>query len=160
MTKRMTHDLTYEAPATEVAAMLRDPSFRAQVCERQHVLRHEVSIEETAAGTLVVVDRVQAADGIPAFAAKFVGDEIRIVQEETWRAAEHADVAITIPGKPGSMSGTSRLRESAGVTTQTVDLEVRVSIPLVGGKIEGLVTDLLLKALRTEHAVGRDYLAG
>ena len=32
----------------------------------------------------VVIDQVQAARGIPSFAQKFVGDEINIVQRETW----------------------------------------------------------------------------
>ena len=57
------------------------------------------------------------------------------------------------------MVGTIRLSESGGTTTETVDLDIKVGIPLVGGKIEGLVADMLLKALRTEQKVGRDYLS-
>ena len=57
------------------------------------------------------------------------------------------------------MTGTARLAESGGVTTETVVLDVKVSIPLVGGKVEGLVADMLLKALKTENRVGRDYLS-
>ena len=34
-----------------------------------------------------------------------------------------------------------------------------MGIPLVGGKIEGLVADMLHKALEAEHEVGRDYLS-
>ena len=34
-------------------------------------------------------------------------------------------------------------------------MEIKVSIPLVGGKIESLIADLLRKALRAENAVGR-----
>jgi hypothetical protein len=67
---------------------------------------------------------------------------------------------VLIPGKPGQMNGTVTLREENGTTTETVDMEVRVSIPLVGGKIESLIADLLRKALRAENAVGRQYLAG
>ena len=66
---------------------------------------------------------------------------------------------MTIPGKPGEMKGTARLTESGGVTTETVDLDIKVGIPLVGGKIEGLIADLLLKALKVENRVGRDYLS-
>ena len=66
---------------------------------------------------------------------------------------------MSIPGKPGEMEGTARLSESGGATTETVDLDIKVGIPLVGGKIEGLVSDMLLKALRAENKVGRDYLS-
>ncbi len=39
-------------------------------------------------------------------------------------------------------------------------MEIKVGIPLVGGKIESLIADLLRKALRAENAVGRQHLAG
>jgi hypothetical protein len=57
------------------------------------------------------------------------------------------------------MSGTARLHESGGTTTESVTMDVKVGIPLVGGKIEGLISDLLLKALKAENRVGRDYLS-
>ncbi|MEI5672687.1 MULTISPECIES: DUF2505 domain-containing protein [unclassified Nocardioides] len=159
MSRRIKHELTYDAPLAAVAAMLGDPAFREEVCERQHVLRQTVSVTPAGAGKEVVVDQVQAATGIPTFAKKFVGDEINIVQKEIWTDAERGDIYVTIPGKPGDMKGTVRLEESGGRTTETVSLEIKVGIPLVGGKIEGLIGDLLLKALQRENEVGRDYLS-
>ena len=135
--------------------MLMDPAFREQVCDYQGVLSHDVSVE----GTHVRIEQVQAARGIPSFAAKFVGDEITIVQEEDWSSPERGDIVVTIPGKPGDMKGTAVLTESGGTTTETVELTIKVGIPLVGGKIEGLIGDLLLKALKAENTVGRDYLS-
>lgn len=160
MAKRLTHDLTYDAPMASVAAMLADPAFREEVCEFQRVLRATVSVDqgESDGSMEVTIDQVQAAHGIPSFAKKFVGDEINIVQQESWSSVDEATIRVTIPGKPGEMAGTVRLRESGGVTTETVDLTIKVNIPLVGGKIEGLIGDLLLKALRAENTVGRDYL--
>ncbi|MCW2791520.1 MAG: hypothetical protein JWO76_618 [Nocardioides sp.] len=161
MAKRLTHALTYDAPLAAVAAMLADPAFREEVCEAQHVLRHTVTVEGDAAdgGLDVTIDQVRAATGVPSFAKKFVGDEIDIVQTEHWSSPESGDIRMTIPGKPGEMSGTAELTESGGTTTETVALDVKVGIPLVGGKIEGLITDLLLKAYRVENEVGRDYLS-
>jgi hypothetical protein len=66
---------------------------------------------------------------------------------------------VTIPGKPGEMAGTATLVESGGRTTERVDLEVTVRLPLVGGKLEGLVADMLGKALDTEHRTGVEWLA-
>ena len=160
MSRRITHDLTYDAPLADVAAMLADPAFREAVCDYQRVLRHSVEIEPDGAGFRARIEQVQAAQGIPSFAKKFVGDEITIVQTEHWATADHADVVVEIPGKPGDMAGTAQLRESGGTTTETVDLTVKVGIPLVGGKLEGLIGDLLLKALKAENVVGRKWLAG
>ena len=159
MTRRITHDLTYDAPLADVAAMLADPAFREEVCAYQRVIRSSVEIEPDGHGFQARIEQVQAAKGIPSFASKFVGDEIQIVQTETWASADHGDIFLEIPGKPGDMKGTAQLRESGGTTTETVDLTVKVGIPLVGGKIEGLIGDLLLKALKAENEVGRKWLA-
>ena len=159
MATTLTHEMEYAAPLADVAAMLGDPAFREEVCAYQRVLRSDVSIEADGDTTTVVVEQVQTAKGIPGFAKKFVGDEISIVQREEWASLEEADLHVTIPGKPGEMTGTITLVESGGTTTETVDVRIKVNIPLVGGKIEGLIADLLRKALRAEHEVGQDYLS-
>jgi hypothetical protein len=102
---------------------------------------------------------VHSADGIPSVARKLVGDEINIVQVERWIDADAADITVTIPGKPGEMSGRITLAEDAGSTVESVTLDVRIGVPLVGGKIEKLVADLMVAALKAENKVGRDYLS-
>ncbi|WP_346384478.1 DUF2505 domain-containing protein [Nocardioides sp.] len=159
MSRHLRHEMTYDAPLADVWAMLADPAFREEVCDFQHVIRHDVTVEPRGEGMRVKIDQFHAASGIPSFAKKFVGDEINIVQTENWSTHTGGDIHVEIPGKPGDMTGTARLRESGGVTTETVDFTIKVGIPLVGGKIEGLISDLLLKALRAEQKVGRDYLS-
>jgi hypothetical protein len=160
MATRLTYDLTYDAPLTDVGEMLMEVAFREQVCDAQGAIRRTVTISPDGGGMKVVVDAVQLAQGIPGFAKKFVGDEIQLVQTEQWSDLENGRVEVVIPGKPGQMTGTMTLRESGGTTTETVDMEIRVNIPLVGGKIESLISDLLRKALKAENSVGRRYLAG
>jgi Protein of unknown function (DUF2505) len=158
MSRRVRHELKYDAPAADVYAMLGDPAFREQVCVATGVIRHTVTISQAGAGMQVVVEQVQAAQGLPSFARRFVGDEIQIVQQETWHDANGADLEVTIPGKPGNMRGTIALDQSDNGTTEVVTLDVTVRIPLVGGKIEGLIADLLVKSLKVENSVGRQYL--
>jgi hypothetical protein len=57
------------------------------------------------------------------------------------------------------MVGSIELVEDGAGTTETVDVEITVNIPLVGGKIEKLIGDLFRKALRAEEQVARDYLS-
>jgi hypothetical protein len=158
MATTLKHDLVYDAPLADVAAMLTDAHFRESVCEYQRVLRATVRVD-LGDVTTVTVEQVQHAKGIPSFAKKFVGDEIDIVQREEWSSPDSAELHVSIPGKPGDMAGTIRLTESGGRTTETVDVRIKVNIPLVGGKIEGLIADLLRKALDAENTVGRDYLS-
>ncbi len=84
---KFSHQMTYDAPPTEVRAMLADPAFREKVCAAMKATRHDVSVEESGSGMTVLVDQTQPANGIPSFAKKFVGDEIQIVQREEWGGA-------------------------------------------------------------------------
>jgi hypothetical protein len=125
-----------------------------------HVLRPEVSVSGKGAGMVVVVDQTQPAKGMPGFAKKFVGDEIRIVQRETWKDTTSAVLRIEVPGKPGTMDGSMVLVGDGTRTVETVAGEIKVKVPLVGGRIEGLVGGLLGHALDVEERVGRRWLAG
>lgn len=156
---RFTHTMTYDATLTDVGAMLDDPAYRDEVIAAQRGADGSVTFEQDGETVVVVVSQVQPADGIPGFAKKFVGDEINLVQREEWTSADRADLHVTIPGKPGDMVGTIELVEDGGTTTETVEVEITVHIPLVGGKIEKLIGDLLRKALRAEERVARDYLS-
>ena len=43
---------------------------------------------------------------------------------------------------------------------ENIAMDVRVSIPLVGGKLEDLIAGLLKDAFRAENKVGLKWLAG
>ena len=113
----------------------------------------------TIDGDVVTIEQVRSGDDIPSFARKFVGDEILIVQTENWTSPTSADVRLTIPGKPGEAVGTLELVESGGTTTETVDLDISVKIPLVGGKIEQLIAGISRRRPRRRAAVGREWLS-
>ena len=88
MGKRVVKELTYDASLEEVAAMLTDRTFRELVLERMRVVRGSVTVE----GGVVTIEQVQSSSGLPSFATRLVGDEIRIVQVESWRTTEEAVV--------------------------------------------------------------------
>ena len=160
MATRIVHELTYEAPLADVAAMLADPAFRKEVCVNQRATRHAVSIDGVQGDPMkVLIEYAQPTDRVPGFAQKFVGGEVEIRQAETWTTAEQGDIHVTIPGKPGEMTGTAVLIEKDGVTIETVTLDITVKIPLVAGKIETLIGKILGSALRAENRTGVAWLA-
>lgn len=156
---RFLHEMAYDATPDAVFEMLATPEFREQVCDYQRVLRHSVSIEEAADGSLVVdIDQVQSADPIPPSVRKFVGDEIEIEQREVWHSATEAALTVTIPGRPGRMDGTIRLVQRDGCTVETVTGEIVVSIPFFGAKVEEMVAQVFRWALEAESEVGAEWL--
>ncbi|CAM3370508.1 DUF2505 domain-containing protein [Nocardioides dubius] len=144
------------ATAEQVATMLLTPAFREAVCAAH---KHALGATATVDGTSVVVDQRQSVGRIPGFAKKFVGDELRIVQQEQWSGLI-GTISVTIPGKPGKITGTAQLQSSTDGVREVVDLDVEVGIPLVGGKIAGLLAEQLSEALEIEQAVGLRWLAG
>jgi len=160
---RITHELRYDAPVAEVYAMLGDPGFRAQVCTALHVVRQEITVEPTDRGMDVRLDMVQRTEGIPSFARKVVGDESRVIQAERWDAEQGADLEVQIPGKPGGIRGRITLRPDGPDGSRTVesfDGEATIKVPLIGGKLEGLIERLFTGGMDAEAEVGARWLAG
>lgn len=154
---RLKHQNVYDAPAAAVFAMLVDPAFRRKVAAATDA----VSCDAAFGGGTLVVREEQAVKGVPSFAKKFVGESTSAIHTEVWNAdGTAADVTIETPGKPTHIQGTTTLAESGGRTTQVYDLEVKASVPLVGGKLEKLVAHLTADGFDKERAVGVAWLNG
>jgi hypothetical protein len=157
---RFQHTSTYDAPPAEVYAMLTDPVFREKVCTFIKSPAHKVTVAGSGEQLSVTIDQTQRVRKVPAFAAKLVGETIQILQVERWTSPVAADLDLTIPGKPGHLRGLIALDPSAAGTTQSVTGELKVGIPLVGGKLEGLIAGLLTMFMDAEQKVGQAWLAG
>lgn len=160
--KSVTMDLLYpDRTIEEVRAMLADPEFRRAVCAFQQVEDSAVTIEEYDDGSMTVdLDRVYGTAQVPSFARKFVGTTIDLVQREEWSTPTEATFEVSIPGKPGQITGTAALSQSGPDSVESVHMDVRVSVPLVGGKLEDLIAGLMRDAFRAENKVGLKWLAG
>ncbi len=158
MTKSMTTTITYPAALDRVQTMLFDTRFREQVAAAQHVVDGHVSISGSGTGAVVTVSQQQSMDRAPGFVQKVVGSTLSVISTETWTSATSADLHVDLPGKPVTMTGKILLSESAGVTTETIDLTVKVAMPLVGGKVEDLIATIFSKAYAKDESVGAEWL--
>lgn len=159
--KRVSHTLTYPgATVHDVFAMYGDPAYREAVSTYQQVVDFDCRITPNGDGMDVQLEQAHGTDRIPSFAQRLVGHEIRFLQRETWDSPAGADIHVTIPGKPGEMTGRETLTQSGDDVVQQIDLAVKVSIPLVGGKVEDLIAGFLGKAFDAENKVGVKWLRG
>ena len=159
--KRVSHTLTYPGTTVdEVFAMFGDTAYRTAVSEYQKVVDFSCDITTNGAGMDVRVEQAHGTDRMPSLAQRFVGDEIRFVQVETWASPASADLQVTIPGKPGDITGTETLVQSGDDVVQSIDLAVKVSMPLVGGKLEDMVAGFVGRVFDAENKVGVKWLAG
>jgi uncharacterized protein YndB with AHSA1/START domain len=157
---KLRHEITYDAPLPEVFEMLADPAFRQRSAAAMGVISADVSIDRTGGGLQVHIDQVQPTEGVPSFAKKFAGETTRAVQTESWDSPSGGTISIETPGKPTRITGTISLAEDAGRTTETLDVEVKVKVPLVGGRLESLMADLVAQGMDKEHDAGVAWLAG
>ncbi|MCZ4498744.1 MAG: hypothetical protein JWQ74_1297 [Marmoricola sp.] len=156
---KLRHDLTFDAAPAAVLAMLTDPAYWDKVAVATGALSSVATAEPDGAATRVVVDQEQAVVGVPGFAKKFVGDSTRAITTQVWSDGTAA-FSVDTPGKPTSIDGTATLTEKGAGTVLTYDLEVKASVPLIGGKLEKLVVELTTEGFAKEQAVGAAWLAG
>ena len=154
------HEIVYDAPMAAVFAMLSDPQFRHAAAEATGVISAEVSITPNGEGISVRIDQVQSTEGVPGFAKRFAGDTTRAVQTEEWGSPDGGTISIETPGKPTSIDGTLTLTESGGRTTETLQAEVKAKVPLIGGKLESLMADLVASGMDKEQTAGAAWLRG
>jgi hypothetical protein len=151
-------ELSYDASPDEVFAMLSDPAFREQVAEAQGVVSVDVRLTPTDAGFSLVNDQVQDTKELPAIAQKIAGDTTQAVITEEWSSHTSGSISITAPGKPTAAHGSITLAPDGDGTVEIVELDVRVKVPLIGGKLEKLMVDNIEAGYRMEHTVGRAWL--
>ena len=152
------HELSYDAPPEQVYEMLADPEFRRAACAAMEVISADVQIERDGEGFTLVIDQLQNTQDLPGFARTFAGESTQAIQREVWRDHESADLSIESPGKPTSARGTIRLEPRGSGTTEVVELELKVKVPLIGGKLEKLMAEKVASGMDIEQGVGATWL--
>jgi hypothetical protein len=163
---RYQHTMTYDAPVAVVYKMLTDPAFQEQRAQWGRPVASDFSVTPgpgAGDGVTIKVSRTLHIDP-PAFLKALVGNNITILETQTWGdGADAVDrtggLIVEIKGQPGGVNGTLHLTEDAGVTTVDVNAEVKVKVPLIGGKVENYVAGMLDKLLIKDAEIGRVWLA-
>jgi hypothetical protein len=159
--KRVYHTLHYpETTVADLFAMFTDLPYRNAVSAYQHVTDFSCAIEPRGEGAEVQIEQTHGTDRIPSMARKFLGEEIRFRQHESWGTPTGADVHVTVPGKPGDMKGKFALRQDGSDVTQSIDMSVTVNIPFAGGKLEELIAGFVLRVFDAQNKVGVKWLRG
>ena len=152
------HELTYDADPAAVFEMLADPAFREAACAAQGVIKAEVTLDRHGNGFSLTIDQLQKTDDLPSFARTFAGDSTRAIQREEWEDSTGGTLRIDAPGKPSEVKGTITLRPEGSGTREIVELDLRIKVPLIGGKLEKLLAGKITAGMDAEHEVGIAYL--
>ncbi|HEX2130515.1 MAG TPA: DUF2505 domain-containing protein [Actinophytocola sp.] len=163
MARSLEHRSTYPEPVATVYSTLVDEGF---LTDRLRAIggKGAALLDHSRAGDAVTFTLRQGVDAerLPSAVRSVLGGDLVVERTERWRPdgpRYAADTRVSISGVPGSIQGQSRLGEHGGESLLVVRAEVRVSIPLVGGKLEKVVVEQVTKLLATEAEFAEKWLA-
>ena len=145
----------FDASPEAVAQTMLDPTFQATLTDIGDLHDRTVLSEEPAGdGGLVRRVRCVLALEITGIAKSILGDaDPAWVQEERWDAERrHCEWTIhpEVAAEMLSASGTIEIEGSEDKATRNVVGEVKVRVPLYGGKVEGWIVKGVSKAYDEE----------
>jgi hypothetical protein len=134
---------TFPKDAASVLKMYCDPAYHKALQEALGAKNFR-QLDHSDDGTRFMIKisyEVASSAPLPAFAKKILGETTAVTQTERWdRGTKKGEVIVEPKGLPGKIRAATSLSEAGGSTTKTFDWDVSVKIPLVGGKLEDLIS--------------------
>ena len=162
---RLSAEIRYDADPAAVFAMLTDAAFQERKCAATGALDHEVEIDEYDDGSAAIrTSRTMPTDQVPDFVRTFVGQTLTVAQVDDWQppaadGSRDGTAVVEIKGAPVRLAAAMTLHADGAGTRQTIDGDLKASVPLLGGRIEKAVEPALQAAIRVEQREGRAWLA-
>jgi hypothetical protein len=163
---KMQLDHHYDADVETVYALISDPDFIA----RKYVALggRDVAVDRSEGddGTVEVVTKRTVTVDLPGFAKKVLTPSQTTIQHETWSPATSTGdrvctYFVEVQGAPSRIEGKHVLAAApGGGTDHRLEIEVKVSIPLIGGKIEKFAGETGREDLAGQFAFTDTELAG
>lgn len=164
MARSIEHRADYSADAKTVHDAIIDERFiNAKLTKlggpNAEITKHERTGEATEIHTRHGIP----AQKLPGPVKALLGGDLTIVRTERWRADGEdytAEISVTVPNAPGELTGTSRISGDASSSSQRLNGEIKVNIPVVGSKVEESVSGHITKLLDNEAALLAEWLNG
>jgi hypothetical protein len=137
----MNIDHHYEADVETVYTLISDPDF----IERKYVALggRDVAVDRTDlddGGVEVVTKRTATVD-LPGFAKKVLSPSNTAIQREVWQPQGDGGervcrYTVEVQGVPSRIDGTHTLIPAASGCDHRIEVEAKVSVPLLGGRLD------------------------
>jgi hypothetical protein len=163
MPSRFEHRANFPAPVTTVYSILVDETYLTarlrDIGGKGAALLSHSTRDDGAAYTLRQgVD----ANQLPGAVKAMLNGDLVVEREERWRRnGERFESAsrATISGVPAEITSRGLLAGRGDGAELTINAEVKVGIPLIGGKIEKAVAEQVTKLLAAEAEYAEKWLA-
>jgi hypothetical protein len=152
----------YAVDPGDLFAVLIDPAFLAARSERYGGVGPP-TVSRTSSAVQVRGVRLLPLEQVPSPFRRFVGDG-RVVQVDTWAAPQGSRVTgswtLDTGRAPITLRGRHDVDADANGSRYVVTAEVRVSVPVVAGRLTQQVERYLSQLIAAEQAFLADWLTG
>ena len=162
---RKTITITYPASPVRTAQMLADPAYQEARVSRAGLDNTSVDVAQRGQG--YVAGSIQPSQ-LPSVASRFVRSAVSFSVAESWGepkddGSRSGGYDVTIKNAPVKVSATSTMAPAADsaeeATTVTVDVDLKVTVPLVGKTIEEKAMGMVGRVVADEQRRAADWLA-
>ena len=142
--------------------LLSDPDYVQEVATRTGGRDVTVSVTAGDDGTVVIVSARTLPARVPSYAKAFIGEQIRLTETRTLGPAgddgtRSGTLVVDFHGAPARVVGPMTLSGEDAQSALAVDLEVKASVPFVGGKVESFISEQIERSMRKEAEVAAGY---
>ncbi len=161
MSKKFTNTDPYDATIDQMWAMLSDQSYWQAKYESMGAQNIAITTFEAGDTELTVSTQRDVPADLPGFAKKVIGETNHVTQTEKYTRAGDAISAteeILVKNLPGGTTGTMKITPSGAGSSWAADFDIKVSIPMVGGKLEGVMKGETAQNFKQEKAFNDQWL--
>ncbi|MGW6935144.1 DUF2505 domain-containing protein [Lentzea sp. NPDC054927] len=159
MARRIEHHTTSPHSAEKVfGAMVDETYLRDRLAAIGGTNAELVTFTSVDGKTSYQLKQGVPAEHLPSVAKSLLGGDLVIQRVENW-AAGAGTVEVTLVGVPGRLDGSFTVTDNGSGSKLTLAGEVKVSIPLVGGKLEKVIAEQVAVLLDKESEFTSEWLA-
>ncbi len=116
-----------------------------------------VSWERDERGITVVLQQAVPEDAMPSFLRSVLPSGLTIRRTETWNSSG-GSVHAVVDGAPGTITGTMHLEPDPAGCILGARLTADVGLPLIGAKVEKLITENIAALMESEYQFTLQWL--
>ena len=157
MARSIDYRSTLAFPAEKVFAVMTDREYlQARLRELGGPGSELLELEASPESARYKLKQGLSESDLPPIVSKVMNGDLAIVRTETLNrtapGSYSGDVDVAIPGAPASAAGSMTLADGGSGSVFEVHADVKVNVPLFGGKIEEIVADQVRRLLEAETA--------
>ena len=161
---RKTITITYPASPARTAQMLADPAYQEERVGRAGLNDASVDIAQRGQGFVSTISGTIQPSQLPSVASRLVRSAVSFTVAESWGepkddGSRSGGYDVTIKNAPVKVSATSTMSPAGEATTVTVDVDLKVTVPLVGKTIEEKAMGMVGRVVADEERRAAAWLA-